>query len=68
LQQATDLAKPYNGPYTLCAPSDNAFKKMPDEDRQSLWANKKKLKQVLQVTAIHHVHRGKHQPKSPPVQ
>ena len=54
LQQATDLAKTLknNGPYTLFAPSDKAFKKMPDEDRQSLWANKKKLKQVLQYQIV----------------
>jgi uncharacterized surface protein with fasciclin (FAS1) repeats len=36
------------GPFTLFAPSDKAFKKMPDADVASLFANKTKLKQVLQ--------------------
>jgi len=44
------------GPYTLFAPSDTAFKKIPYEDVQSLWANKKKLKQVLS----YHIVEGKH--------
>ncbi|MGD9682017.1 MAG: fasciclin domain-containing protein [Candidatus Obscuribacterales bacterium] len=43
------------GPYTLFAPSDAAFKKIPYEDVQSLWANKKKLKQVLS----YHIVKGK---------
>lgn len=43
LQQAFDLDKTLKnkGPYTLFAPSDKAFKKIPDEDVQSLFANKK---------------------------
>lgn len=40
------------GPWTLLAPSDAAFKKLPDDDKKSLWANKKKLKQVLQYHMI----------------
>jgi uncharacterized surface protein with fasciclin (FAS1) repeats len=40
------------GPWTLLAPSDNAFKKLPDDDKKSLWANKNKLKQVLQYHMI----------------
>lgn len=54
LQQAYDLDKTLkgNGPYTLFAPSDKAFKKMPDDDRQSLWANKKKLSQVLKYHIV----------------
>lgn len=49
LQQAFDLDQTLKnkGPYTLFAPSDKAFKTMPDADVQSLFANKKKLKQVL---------------------
>ncbi len=54
LQQAYDLDKTLknNGPYTLFAPSDKAFEKMPTDDKQSLWANKKKLKQVLQYHIV----------------
>lgn len=44
------------GPFTLFAPSDVAFKKIPYEDVQSLWANKKKLKEVLS----YHVVEGKY--------
>jgi uncharacterized surface protein with fasciclin (FAS1) repeats len=29
------------GPFTVFAPSDKAFKTIPADDRQSLWANKK---------------------------
>jgi uncharacterized surface protein with fasciclin (FAS1) repeats len=54
LQEAYELDKTLknNGPYTLFAPSDKAFKKLPDADKQSLWANKKKLKQVLQYHIV----------------
>jgi uncharacterized surface protein with fasciclin (FAS1) repeats len=54
LQQAYELDKTLknNGPYTIFAPSDKAFQKMPDDDRQSLWANRKKLKQVLQYHIV----------------
>lgn len=54
LQQAYELDKTLknNGPYTFFAPSDKAFKKLPDDDRQTLWANKKKLKQVLQYHIV----------------
>lgn len=41
-----------NGPFTIFAPTDKAFRKMPDDDRMSLWANKNKLKQVLQYTVV----------------
>ena len=41
-----------NGPYTIFAPTDKAFRKMPDDDRMSLWANKEKLKQVLQYMVV----------------
>lgn len=40
------------GPYTVFAPTDNAFKKIPGDDVQSLFANKKKTKQVLQYCII----------------
>lgn len=54
LQQVTDLDKTLknNGPYTLFAPTDKAFKKMPDDDRQTLWANKKKLNQILKYHIV----------------
>ena len=35
------------GPYTVFAPDDKAWAKMPDEDRQSLFANNTRLRQVL---------------------
>jgi len=41
-----------NGPFTIFAPTDKAFRKMPDDDRMSLWANKDKLKQVLQYMIV----------------
>lgn len=54
LQQAFELDKVLknNGPYTLFAPSDKAFKKMPDEDVQTLFANRPKLKQVLSYQIV----------------
>lgn len=54
LSQAFELDKTLkgNGPYTLFAPGDKAFKKMPEDDRQSLWANKKKLNQVLKYHVV----------------
>lgn len=57
LQQAFDLDKTLKnkGPFTLFAPSDKAFKTIPDEDVQALFANKKKLKQVLS----YHIVSGK---------
>lgn len=49
LQQAFDLDNTLKnkGPYTLFAPTDAGFKEIPSDDLQSLFANKKKLKQVL---------------------
>ncbi|HEY9734396.1 MAG TPA: fasciclin domain-containing protein [Drouetiella sp.] len=41
-----------NGPFTIFAPTDKAFRKMPDDDRMSLWANKDKLKHVLQYMVV----------------
>lgn len=60
LTQAYDLDKTLkgNGPFTLFAPTDKAFSKMPDDDRQSLWANKKKLKQVLQYHIVPGLYGG----------
>lgn len=57
LDQAYDLDNTLKGkgPWTLFAPSDKAFKKIPYEDLQSLFANKKKLKQVLS----YHMVKGK---------
>jgi uncharacterized surface protein with fasciclin (FAS1) repeats len=57
LQQAFDFDKTLksNGPFTVFAPTDKAFKKMSDDDLAQLFANKKKLKQVL----MYHVVQGK---------
>jgi uncharacterized surface protein with fasciclin (FAS1) repeats len=49
LTQAYGLDKTLkdNGPFTFFAVSDADFKKLPNDDKDTLWANKKKLKQVL---------------------
>ncbi|HEY9712581.1 MAG TPA: fasciclin domain-containing protein [Chroococcales cyanobacterium] len=47
------------GPFTFFAPSDKAFKKMPDDDRRLLWENKDKLKQVLQYMIVKGEFSGK---------
>jgi uncharacterized surface protein with fasciclin (FAS1) repeats len=49
LSQAYGLDKTLkdNGPFTFFAVSDADFKKLPQDDKDTLWANKKKLKQVL---------------------
>lgn len=41
-----------SGPFTLFAPTDTAFKKIPGEDVQSLFANKKKTQQVLKYHIV----------------
>lgn len=58
LDQAYDLDDTLKGkgPWTLFAPSDKAFKKIPQDDLQKLFANKKKLKQVLS----YHMVQGKY--------
>lgn len=48
------------GPFTVFAPSDKAFKTIPADDRDRLWANKKKLKEVLQ----YHIVSGKFDAKA----
>lgn len=48
------------GPFTVFAPSDKAFKTIPGDDRDRLWANKKKLKEVLQ----YHIVSGKFDAKA----
>ncbi|MFA6209432.1 MAG: fasciclin domain-containing protein [Candidatus Obscuribacterales bacterium] len=48
------------GPFTVFAPSDKAFKTIPADDRDRLWANKKKLKEVLQ----YHIVAGKFDAKA----
>lgn len=54
LVQAFDLDKKLknNGPFTVFAICDHGFKRMPDEDVMSLFANKKKLRQVLEYTVV----------------
>lgn len=57
LSQAYDLDNSLKGkgPITLFAPIDKAFERIPQADRDLLWANKKKLKQVLS----YHIVQGK---------
>lgn len=54
LIQAYDLDKTLknNGPYTMFATCDHGFKRMPDDDVMSLFANKKKLRQVLEYSIV----------------
>lgn len=40
------------GPYTVFAADDSAWKKIPQDDRTSLWSNHTKLSQVLQYQVI----------------
>ena len=40
------------GPYTVFAADDSAWRKIPSDDRTSLWANHTKLKQVLMYQVI----------------
>jgi uncharacterized surface protein with fasciclin (FAS1) repeats len=57
LQQAFDLDKTLKdeGPYTLFAPTDKAFKHISLEDIQNLFGNKKKLREVM----MYHIVTGK---------
>ncbi len=54
LVQAYDLDKTLknNGPFTMFATCDHGFKRMPDDDVMSLFANKKKLRQVLEYSIV----------------
>lgn len=54
LVQAFDLDKTLKnkGPYTMFAICDHGFKRMPNDDVMSLFANKKKLRQVLEYTIV----------------
>ncbi|MBX9667872.1 MAG: fasciclin domain-containing protein [Candidatus Obscuribacterales bacterium] len=54
LTQAFDLDKTLKnrGPYTLFAVCDHGFKRMQDDDLMSLFANKKKLRQVLEYHIV----------------
>ena len=57
LQQSFDLDKTLknNGPFTVFASPDTAFKKLSDEDFQGLFGNKKNLRQVME----YHIVKGK---------
>ena len=57
LDQAYDLDEilKNNGYYTIFAPSDKAFKKVESDDLQRLFADKKRLRQVLS----YHIVKGK---------
>jgi len=54
LTQAFELDKTLknNGPYTVFAACDHGFKRMPNDDVMSLFANKKKLRQVLEYSIV----------------
>ncbi len=54
LIQAFDFDKTLknNGPFTMFATCDHGFKRMPNEDVMSLFANKKKLRQVLEYSVV----------------
>lgn len=54
LIQAYDLDKTLknNGPFTMFATCDHGFKRMPNDDVMSLFANKKKLRQVLEYSIV----------------
>lgn len=54
LSQSFDLDKELKGkgPFTLFAPSDKAFKRMPADDLMSLFGNKKKLRQVMEYHVV----------------
>lgn len=54
LTQAYDLDKTLKntGPFTMFATCDHGFKRMPDDDVMSLFANKKKLRQVLEYSIV----------------
>ncbi|MBS2008793.1 MAG: fasciclin domain-containing protein [Cyanobacteria bacterium SZAS TMP-1] len=54
LSQAYGLDKTLkdNGPFTFFAVSDADFKKLPQDDKDTLWANKKKLKEVLSYHVV----------------
>lgn len=62
LEQAFDLDDKLkdNGPFTFFAACDHGFKRMPGDDVKSLFANKKKLRQVLE----YHVIEGKFDAKT----
>lgn len=62
LEQAFDLDDKLKdkGPFTLLAVCDHGFKRMPGDDVKSLFANKKKLRQVLE----YHVIEGKFDAKT----
>ncbi|HEY9787812.1 MAG TPA: fasciclin domain-containing protein [Candidatus Obscuribacterales bacterium] len=54
LEQAYELDKVLKdkGPYTLFASSDKGWKQIPTDDVQSLFGNKKKLRQVLEYSIV----------------
>lgn len=53
----TGLSRPlrYRGPFTVFAPSDSAFAKLPKEQKEALLADRKQLKNILK----YHVVKGK---------
>jgi uncharacterized surface protein with fasciclin (FAS1) repeats len=49
---ALDKTLKGKGPFTVLAPNDKAFQRIPAADLQMLWSNKNKLKQVLTYTVL----------------
>lgn len=52
-----DMVLKNNGPFTFFAVDDADFKKLPNDDKDTLWANKDKLKQVLSYHIINGVYK-----------
>ena len=55
--QKTGLSGPlsYSGPFTVFAPSDSAFAKLPKDEKEALLSDRKQLKNILK----YHVVKGK---------
>ncbi|MBU6455802.1 MAG: fasciclin domain-containing protein [Cyanobacteria bacterium REEB67] len=52
-----DMTLKNNGPFTFFAVSDSDFKKLPNDDKDTLWANKDKLKQVLSYHVVNGIYK-----------
>ena len=46
-----------NGPFTFFAVDDADFKKLPNDDKDTLWANKDKLRQVLSYHVVKGIYK-----------
>jgi uncharacterized surface protein with fasciclin (FAS1) repeats len=52
-----DMTLKNNGPFTFFAVDDADFKKLPNDDKDTLWANKDKLKQVLSYHVVNGIYK-----------